>query len=141
MAANMALGADWCNAARAFMFSIGCVQTKKCHTGRCPTGVATQDRWRQTGLVVADKGPRVASFHRNTLRALSDYVRSAGLDHPAELEPHHLRVRMNENKVRSADGIYDFLEPGILLDAPDDTIYSRWWAMADPDSFAPRDLA
>jgi glutamate synthase domain-containing protein 2 len=141
LAANMALGADWCNAARAFMFSVGCVQTKKCHTDRCPTGVATQNRWRQAGLVVADKAPRVHRYHENTLRALADYVNAAGIADPADLRPHHLRVRMDENQVRSADTIYDFLAPGILLEAPDETRYKRWWAMADPDSFAPRAIA
>lgn len=140
MAANMALGADWCNAARAFMFAIGCVQTKKCHTGRCPTGVATQDRWRQTGLVVADKGPRVYQFHKNTLKALSDYVAAAGLDDPSQLVPHHLRIRIDENRVRSADMVYDFLQEGILLDAPNECIYSRWWDMADTESFLPKEL-
>lgn len=140
MAANLALGADWCNAARPFMFSIGCVQTKKCHTDRCPTGVATQDPRRQTGLVVAEKAPRADNFHRNTLKALATYVNAAGLSDPAQLEPHHLRVRMNENQVRSADTIYEFLAPNALLDAPDETIYGRWWAMADADSFVPRDV-
>lgn len=138
MAANMALGADWCNAARAFMFAVGCVQTRKCHTDACPTGVATQNRWREAGLVVADKGPRVYHFHKNTVAALSHYVGAAGLDDPAELEPHHLRVRINENRVTSADNVYDFFKPGELLAAPDETIYRRWWAMADADSFAPR---
>lgn len=138
MAANLALGADWCNAARAFMFSLGCVQTKKCHTGRCPTGVATQDPWRAAGLVVADKGPRVVNFHENTLKALSEYINAAGIEHPEQLRPHHLRKRESGSLVRSADLIYDFLEPGILLEDPDETIYARWWAMADPDSFAPK---
>lgn len=138
MAANMALGADWCNAARGFMFAVGCVQTKKCHTDRCPTGVATQDKQRQRGLVVADKGPRAYNFHRNTLKALSDYVSAAGLKNPAELKPEHLRVRVDENQVHSADTVYRFLEPGVLLSAPDETIYARWWAMADESRFAPR---
>ena len=40
----MALGADWCNSARGFMFALGCIQSQSCHTDRCPTGVATQDR-------------------------------------------------------------------------------------------------
>lgn len=137
LAATIALGADWCNAARAYMFSLGCVQTKKCHTDRCPTGVATQNRRRQSGLVVADKGPRVYHFHRNTVAALSQYVGAAGLLNPWELRPHHLRVRVDGNEVHSADHIYDFLEPGALLDAPDETIYRRWWAMADAESFAP----
>jgi glutamate synthase domain-containing protein 2 len=47
MARVMALGADWCNAARGFMFAVGCIQSQQCHTDRCPTGVATQDRTRQ----------------------------------------------------------------------------------------------
>ena len=136
LAANIALGADWCNAARTFMFSLGCVQTKKCHTDRCPTGVATQDPWRQAGLVVADKAPRVHQFHRNTLVALSQFVGAAGLSDPWQLRPHHLRVRLDRNQVQSADLVYDFLAPGALLDAPDETIYRRWWAMADPESFA-----
>ena len=138
MAANLALGADWCNAARAFMFSVGCVQTKKCHTDKCPTGVATQNRWRQAGLVVADKAPRVHNFHKNTVEALLHYVGAAGLNDPSELRPHHLRIRVNENKVLSSDGVYDFFAPGVLLDAPQETIYRRWWAMADAHSFTPR---
>jgi len=62
----MALGADWCNAARGFMFAVGCIQSQSCHTDRCPTGVATQDPTRQRALVVPDKIERVANFHRAT---------------------------------------------------------------------------
>ncbi|MFN3727857.1 MAG: FMN-binding glutamate synthase family protein [Allosphingosinicella sp.] len=138
MAANLALGADWCNSARAFMFALGCVQTKKCHTDECPTGVATQNRWREAGLVVADKGPRVEAFHRNTVAALADYVAAAGLRDPSELRPEHLRVRASENEVKSADAIYDYIEPGALLGGPRPAHYDRWWRMADPDSFLPQ---
>jgi glutamate synthase domain-containing protein 2 len=138
LAANLALGADWCNAGRAFMFSAGCVQTKKCHTDRCPTGVATQDPMRQRGLVVSDKAPRVARFHRATVDALMQYVGSAGLDSPAQLRPHHLRIRTDENEVRAADELYEFLAPRALLETPQETGLARWWAMAQADSFAPR---
>src|SRR5262249_42669940 len=55
IARAMALGADWCNSARGFMFALGCIQSQSCHTDRCPTGVSTQDRNRQRALVVADK--------------------------------------------------------------------------------------
>jgi glutamate synthase-like protein len=48
----LALGADWCNAARGFMFALGCIQAQACHTDRCPTGVSTQNLWRQRALVV-----------------------------------------------------------------------------------------
>jgi glutamate synthase domain-containing protein 2 len=63
IARMMALGADWCNSARGFMFALGCMQAQNCHTGECPTGVATQDPLRQQSLVVADKTQRVYSFH------------------------------------------------------------------------------
>src|SRR3546814_5505803 len=70
LAVNCALGADWSNAARAFMFSLGCVQSLKCHTGECPTGIATQDPGRQRGLVVEDKAERVRRFQAATVSSL-----------------------------------------------------------------------
>jgi hypothetical protein len=50
MAFSMALGADWCNSARAFMFAVGCIQSQRCHTNKCPVGVATQDPKLQRAL-------------------------------------------------------------------------------------------
>ncbi len=79
IARMMALGADWCNAARGFMFALGCIQAQTCHTGHCPTGVTTQDPLRQQALVVPDKGERVYNFHQQTLHALKELVQAAGL--------------------------------------------------------------
>ncbi|MCC4309288.1 FMN-binding glutamate synthase family protein [Alcanivorax marinus] len=138
LAANLALGADWCNAARAFMLSLGCVQTKSCHNDRCPTGVATQNPSRQRGLVVADKAPRVANFQRHTLEHLAEIIAAAGLEHPGELLPRHLMHRRGTTELITLDKMYDFLEPNVLLDAPEDTVYGDWWHAADPDSFRPR---
>src|SRR3546814_8378449 len=79
IARTMAMGADWCNAARGFTFALGCIQSLSCHTDRCPTGVATQDpkRWRK--LDTADKSTRVFQFHENTVKALRDLLCAAGL--------------------------------------------------------------
>ncbi len=140
MAANMAIGADWCNAARAFMFSLGCVMSMRCHTGQCPTGVTTSDPHLQRGLVVAEKAERVESFHRHTVAALAELVAAAGLHHPSELLPHHIWHRVSPIEVKALDRIYPFLPAGILLDAPDGTHYAADWAAADPDSFAPRQV-
>lgn len=140
MAANLALGADWCNAARAFMLSLGCVQTKSCHNDLCPTGVATQNPNRQRGLVIADKAPRVANFQRHTLDHLADLVAAAGLDHPAELLPHHLLHRRSATELIGLDKMYPFLRSGELLEDPAATPYQEWWNAADPDSFKPRGL-
>src|ERR1700680_1692597 len=78
IARAVALGADWCNAARAFMFSLGCIQSLSCHTDRCPTGVSTQDPTRNRALFVPDKLERVYNFHRSTLHALAELTAAAG---------------------------------------------------------------
>ncbi|MFG1297705.1 FMN-binding glutamate synthase family protein [Xanthobacter variabilis] len=138
MAANMAIGADWCNAARAFMFSLGCVMSMRCHTGECPTGVTTNDPHLQRGLVVEEKAERVRNFQQHTVAALAELVAAAGLSHPSELVPSHIWHRVSPNEVKRLDRIYPFLPADILLSAPDSTHYAGDWAAADPDSFSPR---
>jgi len=132
---NFALGADWCNAARAFMFALGCVQSMRCHTDTCPTGVATQDATRQRGLVVEDKAARVARFQRQTLMGLSEMLVAMGLNSPWELKPHHVSERLNSVRSDSIDQFYHFLEEGQLADAAADTQYARYWAAAQANSF------
>ncbi len=82
---NLALGADMCNSARGFMFSLGCIQALRCNTNACPTGVATQDRHLEKGLVVTDKSERVCNFHKNTVHAVKELLGATGHDHTSEL--------------------------------------------------------
>ena len=136
IASVMAIGADWTNAARGFMFALGCVQSLTCNTNRCPTGVATQDAVRQRALVVPDKAERVYNFHRSTLRALADMLAAAGLEHPNELRPHHLVRRASMTQVKSFSEMHVFLKPGELLTgALTEGFYASSWAMAQADSF------
>ena len=74
----IALGADMCNSARGFMFSLGCIQALRCHNNECPTGVATQNKMLMKGLVVTDKSDRVYHFHKNTLHAANELLAAAG---------------------------------------------------------------
>jgi glutamate synthase domain-containing protein 2 len=142
LARNYAIGADWCNAARAFMFSIGCIQAQRCHLGTCPTGITTQDPGRQRGLVVETQGRRAARFHERTLTALADIVAAAGLEHPGDLRPHHLIHRIGATGARTFDRTYAFVPENALVEAPEETPYATWWRAADPDSFRPAvDLA
>ena len=135
VAINAALGADWCNAARAFMFSIGCIQSLKCHTGLCPTGIATQSPARQRGLVVEEKAARVARFHAATINALHEIIVATGLDSPSDLRPFHLRQRINVAEMRQFDEIYPFARPGELLAGTDHPSLARWWNAASADTF------
>jgi glutamate synthase domain-containing protein 2 len=135
----MALGADWCNSARGFMFAVGCIQAQACHTGLCPTGVTTQDPHRQKALVVADKSVRVANFHGNTLRALGELLGAAGLHHPGELRPHHIARRIPNGEVRLLSAVFPDLEKGTLLrEEYPTTLYRTAWPMASAYSFEPR---
>jgi glutamate synthase domain-containing protein 2 len=137
MASVLAIGADWCNAARGFMFALGCVQSLSCHTNHCPTGVATQDKLRQRGLVVPDKAERVCRFHQQTVKSLSHMLAAAGLAHPDELGPHHLVRRVSATQVRQFAHLHVFLRPGELLNDDDhcDTFYADNWERASAESF------
>ena len=138
IARTMAMGADWCNAARGFMFALGCIQSQSCHNDRCPTGVATQDPKRWKHLDVPDKSVRVQQFHDNTLKALRDMLCAAGLDHPQQLGPEHILRRVSPIEVRSLASLYRFLEPGELLDrVPAHAVFRDFWADARSDVFAP----
>ena len=136
IASLLAIGADWANSARGFMFAIGCVQSRSCNTNRCPTGVATQDALRQGALVVPDKAERVYNFHRLTLKALSDMLAAAGLDHPDQLEPHHLVRRVSATEIRQFSELHTFLKPGELLgDDCADSFFATNWKRASAATF------
>ncbi len=132
----MAMGADWCNSARGFMFALGCIQAQTCHTGHCPTGVTTQDPVRMRALVVPDKAERVLQFHQNTLKALKELLGAAGLSHPFEVGPEHVIRRISSTEVRSLSALYQWLKPGELLDGmPSHPVFKVFWAVSTSESF------
>jgi len=135
IARAMALGADWCNAARGFMFALGCIQAQSCHTDRCPTGVTTQDPVRQRALVVAQKSERVFNFHRATMESLAELVAAAGLDHPTEFRPAHFLRRVSAHEVMSFAELYPTLSPGALIEGTTDKRFAAAWQMADAAEF------
>ena len=137
IARTLAMGADWCNSARGFMFALGCLQAQTCHTGFCPTGVTTQDPGRMRALSVPDKAERVFNFHQTTLKALKELLAAAGLTHPSELGPEHVIRRVSSTEVRSLATLHRWLAPGELLgEPPDSPVYKVFWRAARPDTFA-----
>jgi glutamate synthase domain-containing protein 2 len=137
IASMLAIGADWTNAARGYMFALGCVQSLSCNTNHCPTGVATQDLLRQQALVVPDKAERVRQFHDRTVQALADILAAAGLSHPDELGPHHLSRRISATEIKQFSQIHTFLKPRELLDGGACThdFYAQNWKLASADQF------
>ena len=141
----MALGADWCNSARGFMFALGCLQAQTCHTGHCPTGVSTQDPVRQKALVVGDKAQRVYNFHQQTLHALKEMVQAAGLQHPKDITADHIVRRGSDQKVQLlAQAILTQMPHGALLQndlSALSPIYALYWPTAQAQSFVVRPVA
>ena len=137
IARMMALGADWCNAARGFMFALGCIQAQSCHTGHCPTGVTTQDPHRQKALVVPAKSERVLQYHQNTLKALKELVQAAGLHHPREVTASHIVRRTNDHEVKLLANLLPFVKKGALLEGElPHAVFRLYWPMASAKSFA-----
>lgn len=136
IAANIALGADWCNAARGFMFSLGCIQSQHCHKGNCPTGIATQDKLRQAGLNVEHKAQQVAEFHSESIKVLSKIIGAAGLSSSADLAPEHLMIRQDTDTILSAKTMYRYLASGALLTS--DQVpepYRQYWCRTSAEQF------
>ena len=139
VARMMALGADWCNAARGYMMALGCIQAQSCHTGKCPTGVTTQDPRRQQALVVPDKAERVRNFHHSTLHALKELVQAAGLAHPRQITAHHIVRRISDTEVRLLSNLILQVRPGALLEALDKQprVFRLYWPLASAETFQP----
>ncbi len=137
IARMLALGADWCNAARGFMFALGCIQAQTCHTGACPTGVTTQDPQRQKALDVMNKADRVYHFHQNTLLALKELVQAAGLHDPAGITADHIVRRNSEHGVKLLANLLPFVKTGELLDGEStQQVFRTYWPMASATSFS-----
>jgi glutamate synthase domain-containing protein 2 len=138
IAVAMALGADWCNTARGFMFAVGCIQAQLCHTNRCPVGVATQDPKLHKALVVDVKAKRAQQFHRNTMQALAEFTAAAGLDHPSEFTPEHVYMRTSPRETLTGAGLFPPLEEGQLTRGPVPDSIATQWAAAEAASFHKR---
>jgi glutamate synthase domain-containing protein 2 len=143
IARTLALGADWCNAARSFMFAIGCIQAQACHTNCCPVGIATQDKGRQRAIDVGDKSERVARFHRNTMKALGEIAGAAGLTNPSDFMPYHFMFRQKDNEFLDGNEAYPYLPEGFLVAGKEIPELSEWysrWDRANAQSFAPPEI-
>lgn len=129
-------GADFTLSARAMMMAVGCIQALKCHTDKCPTGVATQDARRQWALDVDDKAQRVKNYQHATVDSALMMMASMGAATCDELSPHLVRKVVSPTESRSYAELYEWLAPGELLSDPPES-WAADWALATPTSFSP----
>lgn len=106
LAKAFALGADACYSARGMMFSLGCIQALQCDSGKCPVGIATQDKALYKGIDITDKSVRVANFHKNTMKALSEFIGACGFEKPKEITPAVFFRRTEGSANRSFADLY-----------------------------------
>ena len=134
-----ALGADWCNMARPFMFSLGCIQAKDCGSGHCPTGITTMDPLRYRALDVPSRGVRVRNFHHHTLDAVAELLGAAGIEHPDHLNRRHIVRRLSGSQIKLADQIYPKASDGVLITGNgvlEDPRLRNYWSVVSIDSFS-----
>ncbi len=135
MVVKMALGADMCNAARPFMFSVGCIQARRCHTNQCPTGVTTQDPKRNRAINVGEKAKRVTQYHHGTLKAFRDLTGALGVSHPDHLTPEMIFHRSDYAPASTYRRFVVPLEPRQLLGDDIPEAYRPHWQMASAERF------
>lgn len=135
MIEKCALGADMCNAARAMMFAVGCIQALHCNTNRCPSGVATQDPVRGRAVNVPQKRKRVHRFHDATLESFREILGAMGKERVSDLRPSDIFRRTADEREWSYAQLYTFLEDGALLGADIPAEFADDWARASPAQF------
>jgi glutamate synthase domain-containing protein 2 len=133
-----ALGADWCNMARPFMFALGCIQAKDCGSGHCPTGITTMDPQRYRAIDIPSRAERVRNFHKHTLEAVAELLGAAGIPHPKDLNRRHIVRRLSASQIKLADQIYPRVSDGALLTGVgvvEDPRLRTYWSLVSKDSF------
>lgn len=88
----LAMGADFVNTARGFMFALGCIQALQCNKNTCPTGITTHDKKLQRGLVPSNKAERIAHYHHAINYGVGIIAHSCGVSNPRLLRRRHVRV-------------------------------------------------
>lgn len=135
MVMKIALGADLCNVARPMLFAVGCIQALRCHANTCPTGVTTQDPRRIKALVIKRKAPKVANYHRATLKSFLELTGAMGVDHPDGLSPDKIFQRVFEGESKSYADVFHYIEPGHFLTDNIHPYYKTHWEKADVHHF------
>ncbi|MCP4203170.1 MAG: FMN-binding glutamate synthase family protein [bacterium] len=103
-----ALGCDLVNVGREAMMAIGCIQAQRCHTGRCPTGVTTQNKWLMRGLDPELKAARLANYIVTLRKELKQLSHACGVKHPALITLEHFDILDNRLGCRGAAEVFAY---------------------------------
>lgn len=104
----LAIGADFVNSARGFMFALGCIQALQCHKNTCPTGIATHNPWLERGINPQNKASRVYHYIKNLEYEVGAICHSCGVHEPRALKRHHVRIVVEHGQSISLDEIHPY---------------------------------
>ena len=122
---GFSLGCDMVNVGREAMMAIGCIQAQRCHTGHCPTGVATQSAWLMRGLDPTHKAHRLANYVLTLRKELTYLSRACGVRHPALVVPDHFEILDDRFGSRNAQDVFGYEESWSLPAAEDQDIINE----------------
>ena len=105
------LGCDMINVGREAMLAIGCIQAQRCHTGHCPTGIATQNRWLMRGLDPEHKSHRLANYVVALRKEIIQLCHACGVSHPSEITTEHFEFLSEDGALRSATEVFGYRSP------------------------------
>ena len=91
-----AMGADCINVAREAMMSIGCIQAQVCHNNTCPTGIATQNKWLQSGIDIKLKSQRAAQYFKTFKKEFLEITHAVGHEHPCQYTMQDIAINIED---------------------------------------------
>ena len=103
-----AMGCDLINIAREAMLSIGCIQAQKCHTGECPTGIATHNRWLQHGLDIQSKSERVTQYIQGLNKQITQLTYACGHQHPSDFTGNDIEMSTDVNTFNTLENLLGY---------------------------------
>ena len=102
----LACGADFVNAGRGFMFSLGCIQALKCNKNTCPTGITTHNPRFQKGLVPENKAEKVANYAKGIIKEVEVLAHSVGVSEPRKIQRKHVRMVQGNGQSRLLSDLF-----------------------------------
>lgn len=96
IAKGLALGADAIALATASLIAIGCIQSRICHTGKCPVGITTQDEGLRKLFNEKKSIASFVNYYNATARELKVFARTNGITDIHKLSIDDLMTTSNE---------------------------------------------
>ena len=116
-----AMGVDSINVGREAMMSIGCIQAQVCHTNRCPTGVATQNKWLQRGIDIPLKSDRAAQYFKTFRKEFLEITRAMGYEHPCQIQMQDIILNVDDDELtRSLESSFHYQKTPVAFQSMQD---------------------